>query len=161
MKNIFDDELDNKVKEKAGYILVSEEDNENRHALKKSDEDYYKDFLYDREHPFYQILDREARKYIRTGELFVIRPIIIILINDKNSTEYKLFINNGDKWRQSGEALIGRFLKEKYPDLNIALRGTTCKGLKFLLEAYPDRFNWIRNKLIEKAEEATTEEDEE
>lgn len=155
MLDIFSPKLEEITKEKAGYVLAAKEDKENRHNLKETDEERYEAFLHNLTHPFMEIVRREAKEYAKMGKTFVLRNRIAVLIDDTDSIEYSLYYNNGDPWRQSGEALIGRYLKEKYPDLDIALRGTTCSGLNLLLEAAPNNFKWIRDALAEKAEKAT------
>lgn len=142
--NIFSNEVIQKSEESAGNILAKKDLCEERHNLKKTDEDVFADFLHNVTHPFMTVLREEAKNYSSTGDAFVVHNRIAVLIDDSDSEEFLLYHNDGDVWRQSGNALIGKYLKELYPSLYMPGMKYGCKGEKLLLEKYPDNFAWVR-----------------
>ena len=155
--DIFGEEMLNLAKEKAGNLLARKDLQKERHSKKKTDEDIYNDFLHNVTHPFMTVLRREAEKYQETGEAFVVRSRIAVLIDDEDSDERALYYNGGDTWRQSGDALVGKFLKELYPDLYMPGMKFGCKGEKLMLDACPGRFQWVRDVYKKRAEGAKEE----
>ena len=63
-----------------------------------------------------------------------------------------MYHNDGDTWRQSANALIGKYIHEKFPDLSMPGMKLGVKGLQQLLDAYPDRFKSVREELRKRAE---------
>ena len=145
MIDIFDTSVRNLAEERAGCLLAQKDLKEERHEKKKTDEDVFNDFLHNVEHPFMDVLMKEAGKYEQSGDAFIVQKRIAVLIDDENSDERYLYYNQGDTWRQSADALIGKYLKELYPSLYTPGMKFGCKGEKLLLEAYPDRFGWVRD----------------
>ena len=152
MVDIFSDSVLNTVEERAGSLLAQKDLKEERHEKKKTDEDVYNDFLHNVGHPFMDVLVKEAAKYERSGDAFIIQKRIAVLIDDENSDERYLYYNNGDTWRQSGDALVGKYLKERFPDLYTPGMKFGCKGEQLLLDAYPERFGWVRDVYKKRAE---------
>jgi len=149
--DIFSQDFDESARERAGRILEQKDLQEERHGRKKTDEDVFNDFIHNVEHPFMLTLMREAARYERTGLAFVLRSRIAVLIDDKESDEYALYHNDGDTWRQSGEALVLKYLKERFPELKTPGMKFGCKGEKQMLDAYPGRFGWVRQIYKERA----------
>lgn len=143
--NIFSNEVIQKSEETAGNILTKKDLGEERHNKKKTDEDVFDDFMHNVTHPFMTVLREEARKYSRSGDAFVVQNRIAVLTDDSDSEEWLLYHNDGDTWRQSGNALIGKYLKELYPGLYTPGMKFGCKGEKLLLDKYPDNFAWVRD----------------
>lgn len=142
--DIFSNEIIEKSEELAGNILAKKDLGEERHSLKKTDEDVYNDFLHNISHPFMSVLRKEAERYSKNGDAFVVQNRIAVLTDDSDSEEWLLYHNDGDTWRQSGNALIGKYLKEIYPGLHTPGMKFGCKGEKLLLDAYPTKFTWVR-----------------
>ena len=132
---------------------MKKDEQEARHSLKKTDEEIYEDFEFDREHPFMALLDKVAAKYAQTGEPFVLHKRIAVLTDDSESTAFSLYFNDGEVWRQSGNALITKYLVEHHPGLNVPKLHLMTKGTKLLLDAYPDGYEWIRSACKERLEE--------
>ena len=152
MIDIFNSSVIDSVEERAGSLLAKKDLKEERHDLKKTDEDVFNDFLHNVEHPFMHVLFKEAEKYAETGDAFVLRRRISVLIDDDLSDEHLLYYNDGDTWRQSGDALIGKHLKELYPDLYMPGIKFGCKGEQLMLDAYPDKFGWVREVYKKRAQ---------
>jgi len=144
MIDIFSTSVQNHIEERAGSLLAQKDLKEERHEKKKTDEDVFNDFLHNVEHPFMDVLVKEAAKYERSGDAFIIQKRIAVLIDDEDSDERYLYYNQGDTWRQSADALIGKYLKERFPDLYTPGMKFGCKGEQLLLDAYPDNFGWVR-----------------
>lgn len=152
MIDIFDDGFNSKIEERAGNLLAQKDLKEERHAKKKTEEDVYNDFLHNVEHPFMSVLLKEAEKYSRTGEPFILHRRIAVLIDDENSDERYLYNNNDDVWRQAADALVWKYLKELFPCLNTPGMKFGCKGEKLMLDAFPDRFEWVREVYRKRAQ---------
>ena len=150
--DIFSNDVVIASEERAGSLLAKKDLTEERHSLKKTDEDVFKDFLHNIDHPFMTVLRREAAKYAKTGNPFVVRSRISVLIDNEDSDERVLYYNNGDTWRQSGDALVGKYLKELYPDLFMPGMKFGCKGEQIMLDSYPDNFEWVREVYRERAQ---------
>ena len=142
--NIFSNEVIQKSEETAGNILTKKDLDEERHSLKKTDENVFDDFMHNVTHPFMTVLRKEASKFSNSGDAFVVQKRIAVLTDDSDSEEWLLYYNNGDTWRQSGNALIGKYLKELYPGLYMPGMKFGCKGEQLLLDKYPDKFAWVR-----------------
>ena len=149
--DIFSKGFSDSIEERAGSLLAKKDLKEERHELKKTDEDVFNDFLHNAGHPFMAVLKKEAAKYAETGLAFVTRNRISVLIDDEDSDERTLYYNGGDTWRQSGDALIGKLLKELYPDLYIPSMKYGCKGEQLMLDAYPDHFMFVREEYKKRA----------
>lgn len=143
--DIFSNEVVQKSEEIAGNILSKKDLSEERHNLKKTDEDIFEDFMHNVIHPFMTVLREEAERYSINGDAFVVQNRIAVLTDDSDSEAWLLYHNDGDTWRQSGNALIGKYLKELYPNLYMPGMKFGCKGEKLLLEKYPDKFSWVRD----------------
>ena len=156
MIDIFSRSVAESAEERAGSLLSRKDLKEERHAKKKTDEDVFDDFIHNIEHPFMTVLRREAAIYAKTGEPFVVRNRISVLIDDPESDERALYYNNGDTWRQSGDALVGKYLKELFPDLNMPGMKFGCKGEQIMLDTYPDNFKWVRDEYKRRAEKSLT-----
>lgn len=152
MIDIFGANIDSVTEERAGSLLAKKDLEKERHGKKKTDEDVFNDFLHNVEHPFMNVLLKEAKKYALTGDAFIVQKRIAVLIDDENSDERYLYYNQGDTWRQSADALIAKYLKELYPGLYTPGMKFGCKGEKLLLDAYPDRFGWVREQYIKRAQ---------
>ena len=150
--DIFSNDVIIASEERAGSLLAKKDLTEERHSLKKTDEDVFEDFLHNIDHPFMTVLRREAAKYAKTGNPFVVRNRISVLIDNEDSDERVLYYNNGDTWRQSGDALVGKYLKELYPDLFMPGMKFGCKGEQIMLDSYPDNFEWVREVYRERAQ---------
>ena len=158
MIDIFSKSVADSVEERAGSLLAQKDLKEERHDKKKTDEDVFNDFLHNVEHPFMDVLVKEAEKYARSGDAFVIQKRIAVLTDDEQSDATYLYYNQGDTWRQSADALIGKYLKERFPDLYTPGMKFGCKGEQLLLDAYPDNFLWVREvykKRAQKKKEAS------
>ncbi len=151
---IFDNSILDIAQEKAGSLLAKKDLQAERHSKRKSDEDVFNDFIHNVEHPFMTVLRREAAKYAETGEAFVVRNRISVLIDKEDGDERMLYYNCGDTWRQSGDALIGKYLKELYPNLYMPGMKFGCKGEKIMLETYPDNFQWVRDVYKKRAQKS-------
>lgn len=149
--DIFSKDFSESLEERAGSLLAKKDLKEERHDLKKTDKDVFEDFLHNANHPFMTVLKREASRYANSGAAFVVRSRISVLIDDEGSDERALYYNNGDTWRQSGDALIGKLLKELYPDLRMPGMKFGCKGEQLMLDAYPDRFMFVREEYKKRA----------
>ena len=157
MIDIFSKSVVESSEERAGSLLAKKDMKEERHDLKKTDEDVFNDFIHNIEHPFMSVLRREASKYAQTGSAFVVRNRISVLIDDEDSDERALYYNDGDTWRQSGDALVGKYLKELYPELYMPGMKFGCKGEQIMLDTYPENFAWVREvykKRAQKTKEA-------
>ena len=152
MIDIFSKSVIDSAEERAGSILTQKDLKEERHSLKKTDEDVFNDFIHNIQHPFMTVLRKEAAKYALTGDAFVVRNRISVLIDNPDSDEHALYHNDGDTWRQSGDALVGKYLKETFPGLFMPGMKYGCKGEQMMLDAYPDRFNWVREEYRKRAE---------
>lgn len=157
--DIFSNEVIEKSEELAGNILTKKDLGEERHSLKKTDEDVYNDFLHNISHPFMSVLRKEAERYSKNGDAFVVQNRIAVLTDDSDSEEWLLYHNDGDTWRQSGNALIGKYLKEVYPGLHTPGMKFGCKGEKLLLDAYPTRFAWVREVYKKRASKVSNKEE--
>ena len=158
MIDIFSTSVTEAVEERAGHLLAVKDLQEERHDKKKTDEDVFSDFLHNVEHPFMNVLVKEAEKYARTGDAFIIQKRIAVLTDDEDSDARYLYYNQGDTWRQSADALIWKYLKERFPDLYTPGMKFGCKGEQLLLDAYPDNFLWVREvykKRAQKKKEAS------
>lgn len=144
MIDIFSTSVIDSVEERAGSLLAQKDLKEERHDKKKTDEDVFNDFLHNVEHPFMDVLVKEAERYSRSGDAFIVQKRIAVLTDDENSDARYLYYNQGDTWRQSADALIGKYLKERFPDLYTPGMKFGCKGEKLLLDAYPNNFEWVR-----------------
>ena len=153
MIDIFSKSVTDSVEERAGSLLAQKDLKEERHDKKKTDEDVFNDFLHNVEHPFMDILVKEAERYARSGDAFIIQKRIAVLIDDENSDERYLYYNQGDTWRQSADALVGKYLKERFPGLYTPGMKFGCKGEQFLLDAYPDKFAWVREVYKKRAQQ--------
>lgn len=151
MIDIFSKEFAASTEERAGGLLAQKDLKEERHDLKKTDEEVFNDFLHNVSHPFMHVLREEARQYEATGEPFVVRTRINVMIDNRDSDAFTLYYNGGDTWRQSGDALIGKFLKEIFPELYIPRMKFGCKGEQLLLDSYPDNFAWVREEYLKRA----------
>ena len=154
MIDIFSKTVVESAEERAGSLLAKKDLNEERHDMKKTDEDVFEDFIHNIEHPFMTVLRREAARYAHTGAAFVVRNRISVLIDDDNSDAHALYYNNGDTWRQSGDALVGKYLKELYPDLHMPGMKFGCKGEQIMLDTYPENFEWVREVYRKRAEKS-------
>lgn len=154
MINIFSSEVIQKSEETAGNVLTKKDLAEERHGLKKTDEEVFADFIHNITHPFMTVLRKEAQKYSGSGDAFVVQNRIAVLTDDPDSEEWFLYHNNGDTWRQSGNALIGKYLKEIFPGLYMPGMKFGCKGEKILLDKYPDNFAWVRDIYKKRANKA-------
>ena len=143
--DIFSKSYFDSVEERAGSLLAKKDLQEERHDKKKTDEDVFNDFLHNVEHPFMKILVNEAEKYAKTGDAFIVQKRIAVLTDDETGDARYLYYNHGDTWRQSADALIGKYLKERFPDLYTPGMKFGCKGEQLLLDAYPDNFEWVRD----------------
>lgn len=152
MLDIFDQSVDDLVNEKIGSVIAKKDLQAERSEKKKTDEDVYEDFLFDRYHPFIGLLIDEAEKFEKTGEAFIVRNRITVL-KETNSHAFELYYNNGETWRQSGEALVWKFLKERFPGLYTPGMKFGCKGEKLLLDDNPGHFEWVREVYRKRAEE--------
>ena len=152
MIDIFDTNIQSNAEERAGRILAQKDLQKERHEKKKTDEDVFDDFLHNVNHPFMDVLMKEAKKYARTGDAFIVQKRIAVLIDNESSDERYLYYNQGDTWRQSADALIGKYLKELNPELYTPGMKFGCKGEKLLLDAYPDRFGWVRDVYKKRAQ---------
>ena len=158
MIDIFSTSITEAVEERAGHLLAVKDLQEERHDKKKTDEDVFNDFLHNVEHPFMNVLVKEAEKYASSGDAFVIQKRIAVLTDDEAGDARYLYYNQGDTWRQSADALIGKYLKERFPDLYTPGMKFGCKGEQLLLDAYPDNFKWVREvykKRAQKKKEAS------
>lgn len=155
MIDIFSKEFADSTEERAGSILAQKDLKEERHELKKTDEEVFNDFLHNVSHPFMSVLRKEARLYAETGEPFVVWVRINVLIDDRESDAFSLYYNGGDTWRQSGNALIGKYLKELFPGLLIPRMKFGCKGEQLMLDAYPNNFAWVREEYMKRARKET------
>lgn len=144
MLDIFSTSIQDLVNEKAGSVLAKKDLRAERSEKKKTDEAVYEDFLFDIQHPFMSILMGEARKFAATGEAFIVRTRIAVMKDNENSDAFALYYNDGETWRQSGEALVWKYLKEIYPTLNTPGMKYGCKGEQLLLERNPGHFEWVR-----------------
>jgi len=149
--DIFSKDFSDFMEERAGSLLAKKDLKEERHDLKKTDEDVFNDFLHNAGHPFMTVLKKEAERYAKTGAAFVVRSRISVLIDDEDSDERALYYNDGDTWRQSGDALIGKLLKEYYPELKMPGMKFGCKGEQLMLDAYPDHFAFVREEYKKRA----------
>ena len=157
MIDIFSKSVIDSVEESAGSLLAQKDLKEERHDKKKTDEDVFNDFLHNVEHPFMNVLMKEAERYAKSGDAFIVQKRIAVLTDDENGDARYLYYNQGDTWRQSADALVGKYLKERFPDLYTPGMKFGCKGEKLLLAAYPKNFVWIREiykKRAQKEEEA-------
>ena len=84
MIDIFSKSVVESSEERAGSLLAKKDMKEERHDLKKTDEDVFNDFIHNIEHPFMSVLRREASKYAQTGSAFVVRNRISVLIDDED-----------------------------------------------------------------------------
>ena len=150
--DIFSREFSENLDERAGAVLAQKDTKEERHDLKKTDEEIFEDFKHNIEHPFMSVLLRDAEYCMRTGKAFVVHKRIAILTADEDGDGYALYYNNNDAWRQSANALIGKYIQEKYPELYMPGMRLGVKGLQLLLDAYPNRFMEVRAELRKRAE---------
>ena len=141
------------AKERAGMLLLKKEEHEERHKLEKTDEEIYEDFQFDLQHPFMALIDKIAKNFALSGHPFVLHKEISVLTYDTDSVGFTLWYNEGHKWKPSGNALITKWLKDQHPALVIPKMNMVTKGTKLLLDAYPDRFNWLREIFKERMEE--------
>ena len=158
MIDIFSKSVTDSVEERAGSLLAQKDLKEERHDKKKTDEDVFNDFLHNVEHPFMDVLVKEAERYARSGDAFIIQKRIAVLTDDETSDARYLYYNQGDTWRQSADALVGKYLKERFPNLYTPGMKFGCKGEQLLLDAYPDNFAWVREvykKRAQKQKEAS------
>lgn len=152
MIDIFSKSVTDSVEERAGSLLAQKDLKEERHDKKKTDEDVFNDFLHNVEHPFMNVLVKEAEKYARSGDAFVIQKRIAVLTDDETGDARYLYYNQGDTWRQSADALIGKYLKERFPALYTPGMKFGCKGEQLLLDAYPENFMWVREVYKKRAQ---------
>lgn len=152
MIDIFSKSVTDSVEERAGSLLAQKDLKEERHEKKKTDEDVFNDFLHNVEHPFMSVLVKEAERYAGSGDAFVIQKRIAVLTDDETSEARYLYYNQGDTWRQSADALVGKYLKERFPDLYTPGMKFGCKGEQLLLDAYPDKFAWVREVYKKRAQ---------
>lgn len=143
--DIFSDAFVGSLEERAGSILKQKDLKEERHDLKKTSKEVFDDFMHNVTHPFMTVLRKEAARYAKSGAAFSIHNRIPVLIDDEESDERALYYNDGDTWRQSGNALIAKYLKELYPELHTPGMKFGCMGEQELLDAYPGRFQWVRD----------------
>lgn len=142
------------IDERAGVLLMQKDEGDERHSLKKTEAEIFEDFLFDKDHPFMSLIEAVAEKYAETGEPFVLYKRIVNMTDDSGSEAFHLYYNGGEIWRHSGDALITKWLKDEYPDLNIPRMHLWTKGTQILLDTYKDRFGYIREaaeKRIKKA----------
>lgn len=148
--------------EHAGLLLMQKDENEERHNLKKTEEEIFEDFQFNMGHEFMELVKAVAEQYAETGEPFVLYKRIVNMTDDSASDAAYLYyhgVKNGEMWRHSGDALITKWLKDEYPSLNIPRMHLWTKGTRLLLEAYPERFGFIREaaeKRIQKAKKEVT-----
>ena len=152
MIDIFGNSVLEHVEERAGSLLAQKDLKEERHGKKKTDEDVFNDFLHNVQHPFMDVLLKEAAKYARSGDAFIIQKRIAVLIDNETSDERYLYYNQGDTWRQSADALIWKYLKECFPALYTPGMKFGCKGEQLLLDAYPNNFAWVREVYKKRAQ---------
>ena len=160
MIDIFSESVFDMAEQRAGYILSKKDEKKRRSSLKKTDKQIFDDFLHNVTHPFATVLKKDAAEHAATGKPFVLHSRISILTDNREGNAFSLYHNEGDTWRQSGNALFSKYLQELYPELEMPKLKLGVKGLKFLLEAYPDKFTAIREKLKERAQEGDDEDEE-
>ena len=156
MIDIFSKSVIDSVEERAGSILAQKDLKEERHDKKKTDEDVFNDFLHNIEHPFMDVLVKEAKRCAISGDAFVIQKRITVLIDDETGDARYLYYNQGDTWRQSADALVGKYLKERFPDLDTPGMKFGCKGEQIMLDMYPENFEWVREIYRKRAEKSLT-----
>jgi len=149
--NVFSHEYIETAKEKGGLKLAAQDAMRERHEKKKSEEDYFLDFMHNLNHPFMGFVIASAEKHVKEGSPFVLHAVITVLINTREDARVVFY--QGDAWRNSGNALITKYLKEAYPNLIVPKMQLWTKGTQMLLDAYPDRYVWLRDALKERLEE--------
>jgi len=158
--DIFSETVFDIAEQRAGYILAKKDEKKRRGNLKKTDRQIFEDFLHNVTHPFATVLKRDAAEHIALQKPFCLAQRIHVLTDNKAGSAFSLYHNDGDTWRTSGNALFSKYLQELYPDLDIPKLQLGVKGLKLLLDAYPDRFTEIREKLKERAADGDDDEEE-
>ena len=158
--DIFSEAVFDIAEQRAGYVLAKKDEKKRRGSLKKTDRQIFDDFLHNVTHPFATVLKRDAAEHVAAQKPFCLAHRIHVLTDNKAGSAYSLYHNEGDTWRQSGNALFSKYLQELYPDLEIPKLQLGVKGLKLLLDAYPDRFIEIREKLKERAADGDEDEEE-
>lgn len=159
MIDIFSGSFLDTARERAGFLLAKKDLKRERGSKKKTDEEIFEDFQHNLYHPFMSVLMKDAFDHLVNQKPFVVHKRITILTSDENSDAFFLYYNEGDTWRASGNALIGKFLKEYYPELQMPNMKLGVKGLQQLLDAYPDHFDDIREELRIRAESGDEEEE--
>ena len=149
--NVFSHEYIEAAKEKSGLRLAAQDAKRERHEKKKPEEDYFLDFMHNLNHPFMGFVIAAAEKHVREEKPFVLHAVITVMINTKEDARRVFF--QGGAWRNSGNALITKYLKEKYPELIVPKMQLWTKGTQMLLDTYPDRYTWLRDALKERLEE--------
>ena len=144
----------NALDERVGGLLAKKDLKEERHEMKKTDEDMFSDCEHNLRHPFMRVLLKDAERYARDGKPWILSRRLQVLIDDEDSDERWIYYNEGDTWRQSANALCWKVIKEMIPDLLTPGMKFGCKGEKELLEAYPDRFKFVRDEYKRRAEKA-------
>lgn len=145
MDNIFSDDFLRGACERTGAELAKKDLAEERHNLKKTDEEIFDDFQHDIHHPFFFPLYQQACAMASRGEKFVMSEVIAIMKHEDEEAEY-LYVSGGkgSMWRSSGNALVSKYLKDMLPDLDVPMK-IGCKGEKLMIEAYPTRFQWLKD----------------
>lgn len=151
--DIFSETVFDIAEQRAGYVLAKKDEKKRRGNLKKTDRQIYDDFLHNVTHPFATVLRKDAAEHVAAKKPFVLHSRISILCDNRDGSAFSLYHNDGDTWRQSGNALFSKYLQELYPDLEMPRLQLGVKGLKFLLDAYPDKFSSVREKLKERAKD--------
>lgn len=158
--DIFSESVFDIAEQRAGYVLAKKDEKKRRGNLKKTDRQVYDDFLHNVTHPFATVLKKDAAEHVASKKPYVLRSRISVLTDNRDGNAFALYHNEGDTWRQSGEALFSKYLQELYPNLIMPKLKLGVKGLKLLLDAYPDKFTAIREKLKERAKEGDDDDEE-
>ena len=160
MVDIFNNSFFESAKERAGVLLAKKDLQKERGSKRKTDHEIFEDFQHNLYHPFMACVMADASECEKEGKAYVVHKRITILTSNENSDAFFLYYNNGNTWRQSGNALIGKFLDEYFPDLQMPGMKLGCKGVQELLDAYPDHFDELREKLRERADQGEEKEEE-
>ena len=159
MIDVFGSGFLDSARERAGYLLAKKDHKKDRGAKSKTDNEVFEDFQHNLFHPFMSVLMKDASEHATSQKPFVVHKRITILTSEEDSDAFFLYHNDGDTWRASGNALIGKYLKEYYPDLQMPGMKLGVKGLQQMLDAYPGHFDDIREELKLRAIEGDKEEE--
>lgn len=161
MIDVFSGSFLDTARERAGFLLAKKDHQKDRGSKKKTDEEIFQDFEHNLYHPFMSVLMKDAMEHVASQKPFVVHKRITILTSDENSDAFFLYYNEGDTWRASGNALIGKYLKEYFHDLQMPGMKLGVKGLQQMLDAYPGHFDDIREELKIRAAIGDEEDEEE